>query len=105
MQYITIIELPMWLAVCVWQSTSRTADVTVTNRRLCVRLHSHESVIFSYFWHSYFLRYGKFVEYRNMHAMNIQLTVVVGADWTLHPWRHNSSNVGGCHCGPGGTQL
>ena len=21
--------------------------------------------------------------------------VVVGADWTLHPWRHNSSNVGG----------
>ena len=25
----------------------------------------------------------------------MQLTVVVGADWTLHPWRHNSSNVGG----------
>ena len=20
--------------------------------------------------------------------------VIVGADWTLHPWRHNSSNVG-----------
>ena len=32
----------------------------------------------------------------NMHAMNMWLTdaaaVVVGADWTLHPWRHN--NVG-----------
>ena len=56
----------------------------------------------------------------NMHAMNMWLTdaatVVVGADWTLHPWRHN--NVGdinaarrdttqvmlGCHCGPGETQ-
>ena len=25
----------------------------------------------------------------------MQSTVVVGADWTLHPWRHNSSNVGG----------
>ena len=24
----------------------------------------------------------------------MQPTVVVGADWTLHPWRHNSSNVG-----------
>ena len=30
-----------------------------------------------------------------MHAMNMQLTVVVGADWTLHPWRHKPSNVGG----------
>ena len=25
----------------------------------------------------------------------MQLTVVVGADWTLHPWCHNSRNVGG----------
>ena len=24
----------------------------------------------------------------------MQPTVVMGADWTLHPWRHNSSNVG-----------
>ena len=31
--------------------------------------------------------------------MNMQLTVVVGADWTLHPWRHNSSNVGGVTAG------
>ena len=35
----------------------------------------------------------------NMHAMNMQLTVVVGADWTLHPWRHNSSNVRGVTAG------
>ena len=23
----------------------------------------------------------------------------MGADWTLHPWRHNSSNVGGVTAG------
>ena len=37
----------------------------------------------------------------NMHAMNMWLTdaatVVVGADWSLHPWRHN--NVGGVTAG------
>ena len=32
------------------------------NLRLCSRPHSHESVIFSYFWDSYFLSYGEFVE-------------------------------------------
>ena len=37
-------------------------------------------VFFSYFWHSQFLRNGHFVEYMNMHAMLMQLTVVVGAD-------------------------
>ena len=31
------------------------ADVTVTKIAGCSRLHSHESVIFSYFWVSYFL--------------------------------------------------
>ena len=46
----------------------------------------------------------------NMHAMN-GCSWVVGADWTLHPWRHNcwgvtagksrhnSSNVGGVTVG------
>ena len=29
----------------------------------------------------------------------MQPTVVVEADWTLHPWRHNSSNVGGVTAG------
>ena len=30
------------------------------NCRLCLRPHSHDSVIFSYFWNSYFLSYGEF---------------------------------------------
>ena len=42
-----------------------------------------------------------------MHAMKMWLidaaTVVVGADWTLHPWRHN--NVGGVTAGQEGTTL
>ena len=33
------------------------------NRRLCSRLHSHESVIFSNFWYSYFSSYGEFGEF------------------------------------------
>ena len=30
------------------------------NCRLCSRTHSHDSVIFSYFWNTYFLSYGEF---------------------------------------------
>ena len=29
----------------------------------------------------------------------MQLTVVVGGYWTLQPWRHNLSNVGGINAG------
>ena len=29
----------------------------------------------------------------------MQRTVAVGVDWTLHSWRHNSSNVGGVSAG------
>ena len=37
------------------------ADVTVTKiARLCSRPNSHESLIFLYFWESYFLSYGEF---------------------------------------------
>ena len=39
-------------------------------------------IFFSYFWHSYFLRYGQLVDYKNYeYACNelMQLTVVVGA--------------------------
>ena len=32
-------------------------------RRLCSRPHSHESVIFSNFWDSYFSSYGEFGEF------------------------------------------
>ena len=31
------------------------------NSRLCS--YSHDSVIFSYFWHTYLLSYGYFIEY------------------------------------------
>ena len=97
------------------------------NRRLCSRPHSHESVIFSYFWHSYFWTYGQFVEYMNMHAAGCwrkqcgsahytfkigdgSRQVVHAMNW-LHPWRHNCwgvtagrprhnpSNVGGVTAG------
>ena len=34
-----------------------------------------------------------------MHNELMQQTVVVGADWTLHPWHHSSSNVGGVTVG------
>ena len=39
------------------------------NRSLCSRPHSHELVIFSYFWDSYFLSYGEF----KMHAMKLRV--------------------------------
>ena len=37
-------------------------------------------------------------EYAFNELMQLTGTVVVGADWTLHPWRHNS-NVGGVTVG------
>ena len=47
------------------------------------------------------LRYVHFVDYGCEYECNelMQPTVVVEADWTLHPWRHNSSNVGGVKAG------
>ena len=95
---INIVSYIFW--TCVWQPTPRTADVTVTKTGgyVCARI-LMTRWFSSYFWHSYFLRYGHFVEYMNMHAMNMWLTdwckrpVIVGADWTLHPWRHNNVGV------------
>ena len=104
-------DLAVCMAVCVWQQTPRTADVTKIDGILMNRW------FFSYIWHSYFLRYGRFVEYVNMHAMNMQLTVGLWGGLDLHPWRHNNVGVSlrvrrdatqvmlGCHGGPGGTQL
>ena len=40
------------------------------NRRLCSRRHYHESMIFFVYLAFILLRYGHFVEYMNMHAMN-----------------------------------
>ena len=54
------------------QPTPTTADVTVTKIAgyIRVRILMNRWFFLSYFWHSYFLRYGHFVEYMNMHAMN-----------------------------------
>ena len=42
------------------------------NHRLCSRPHSHESLVFSYFWDSYFLSYGEF----KMREMKLRLQVL-----------------------------
>ena len=64
--YLTIIELTMWPYgwPCVWQPTPKTADVTVTKVAGYVRVRIVMNRWFfpSYSWHSYFLRYGHFVE-------------------------------------------
>ena len=41
----------------------RLMSPSTKNHSLCSRPHSHESVIFSNFWDSYFLSYGEFVEF------------------------------------------
>ena len=64
------------VCACVWQPTPRTADVTVTKIAGYVRVRILMNR--SFFWHSYFLRYGHFVEYMNMHAMNMWLTDASG---------------------------
>ena len=49
---------------CVWQRTLKTADVTVTNIASYVRvLILMNRWFFPYLWHSWFSRYGHFVEY------------------------------------------
>ena len=69
-------------------------------------VHSHESVIVFVFLSFILLRYGHFVEYMNMHAMNMWLTdaatVVVGR---IGLCTHGVTTMLGCHCGPGATQL
>ena len=64
-EYLTIIELTMWPYgwPCVWQPTPKTADVTVTKIASYVRVRIViNRCFFSNCWHSYFLRYGHFVE-------------------------------------------
>ena len=99
------------VCACVWQPTPRTADVTKIPGYVRIRILVNQW-FFSYFWHSYFLRYGHFVEYMNMHAMNMWLTDASGrwldfAPMASQQWwgvtagqvRHNSSNVGGVTAG------
>ena len=65
------------------------------NRRSCSRPHSHESVIIFVFL-AFILFTLRPLCWIYEYACNerMQPTVVVEAGWTLHPWRHNSSNVG-----------
>ena len=67
--HLNIIELTMYVAVCVETDSYNGWCQRHQNHRLCSCPHSHELVIFSYFWNSYFLTYGQFVEYMNMHAV------------------------------------
>ena len=94
---LTIIELTMW--PCEWQPTPRTAGVTVTKIAgyVCVRILMNR-------W--FFCIFGIHTFYGTVTLLNIWIcmqwtdaAVVVGADWTLYPWRPNSSNVGGVTAG------
>ena len=115
---LTTIELTMWLAVCVATDSYNDWCQRYRNRRLCSRPHSHESMIFSVFLAFIVFKLRPLCWIYECACNELmRLAVVVGADWTLHPWRlkcwgvtagqtgHNSSNIGGCHCGPGQTQL
>ena len=80
---------------CVWQPTPTIADVTVTNIAGYVRVR-----ILMNQW--FFRIFGIHTFYAMATLLNIWIcmqwtdaAVVVGADWTLHPWHHNSINVGG----------
>ena len=109
--YLIIIELTM----CVWLCGHECVATDSSNgschrhhRRLCLRPHSHESVIFSHFWYSYFLSYGHF-----LHAGYTRTYTGGGCTWrhnhvggvTAGHARHNSSNVGGVTAGQCVTTL
>ena len=80
--HLTIIELTAWLAgwPCVWQPPPAQADVTVTKIAGYVRVRVLiNPCVFSYFWHSYFLTYGQFVEYMNIYSTTAGLTKQCGS--------------------------
>ena len=56
--------------------TPITADVTKSAGYVRVRILMNR-YFFSYFWHSYFLTYGQFVEYMKMHAAGCWLDKTV----------------------------
>ena len=66
-------ELAMYVSRMLYRQLLNGSCHHHQNRRLCSRPHSHESVIFSYFWDSYFLSYGEFIELINMHAMKLRV--------------------------------
>ena len=86
------------------------------NCRLCSRMHSHESLIFSYFLDSYFLSYGEF----KMREIKLRVQVLrplasgthgalplVGGEWgvTAGKASHNASNVRGVTAGKMGRSC
>ena len=95
-QHLTIIELTMWPCVraCVWQPTPKTADVTITKITGYVRIR-----ILMNQW--FFRIFGIHTFYATATLLNIWIcmqwtdavTLVMGADWTLHPWHHNNVGV------------
>ena len=74
-QYLNIIQLAIYVGMYV----SRVLDSQLLNGwcqghqncRVCSRTRSHDSVIFSYFWNSYFSSYGEFGEFITMHCSGV----------------------------------
>ena len=117
--YLTIIELTMWLAMCVWQLTPRTAGyvrIRILTNRWFFRIFGIHSLYVSATFYTpgaYALTRSQAVQRsRAVHAYGA-LRLVGGCTRrhknvggvTAGQAPHNSSNVGVCHCGPGGTQL
>ena len=75
---VNIIELAMYVSRVLDRQLLNGWCHRHQNRRLCSSLHSHESVIFSYFWDSCFLSYGEFVELINMHDMKTSRASLAG---------------------------
>ena len=88
-----------------WQPTPRTTDVTVTkiaDHFVRVRVLMNRRFVFV-FLAFIFLRYGHFVEYMNMHAINMWVTDSSGGGLDFAPMA--SQQRWGCHCESGATQL
>ena len=76
---------------CVWQPTPRTADVTVTKIAAYVRVR----ILVNRWFFFVFLACILFT----LRPICWIYELMYPADWTLHPWRHDSSNVGGVTAG------
>ena len=87
----------MAVCACVRLPTPRTADVTVTKIAGYVRVGDFFRIFGIHTFYATATLLNKLYEYACNELM--QRTVVVGKDWTVHPWRYNSSNVGGVTAG------
>ena len=118
--HLNIIELAMYVSRVLDRQLLNGLCHSHENCRLCSRPHSHESVISSYFWDSYFLSYGEFIELINMHAMKLRVQALRAARAEPCNWsegRYNNVGVSlrerrgttqvmlGVSLRAGGTQL